>query len=393
MNVLLIVPEPDVHCEAICSWKSRLTHHDELFILSLARSDVRQICGCDVHVLEVDTTKQGKRPVWFRVFGRWPSLLRWLWTMALRQIWPDFLLTSWPSEAELIRWSDFLWNVRSFDPDVIDLRWVPGSWVLKSKLETQSKAVVLTDGNKAPSEAITGSWRSYDPGIKVSIVLPVYNGAQYLRQSIESCLEQTHKNLELVVVDDGSTDETPLIVAEYVKHDSRIIPIRNERNLGLPGALNVGFTHTTGKLLTWTSHDNYYVPQAIETLVRYLCTWRDVDLVYSAYRIINAEGDVAPNVNYLPPPWELPYHNTVGAYFLYRRAVYDQVGEYRENIECAEDYDYWVRVYKAGFKMMRLHVPLYYYRHHPRSLTSKQASRVIELTRRVRQEHFGSTQR
>jgi len=69
--------------------------------------------------------------------------------------------------------------------------------------------------------------------------LPTYNGARYLRQSLDSCLNQTYRNIELIVVDDGSSDETPQIVGSC--RDPRLQYLRQVRNKGLPGALNTGF--------------------------------------------------------------------------------------------------------------------------------------------------------
>jgi len=71
---------------------------------------------------------------------------------------------------------------------------------------------------------------------KVSIVLPTYNGAKYIRQSIDSCLNQTYKNIELIIVNDGSTDGTPEIIRSY--EDGRIKYLTHEKNKGLPHALN-----------------------------------------------------------------------------------------------------------------------------------------------------------
>jgi glycosyltransferase involved in cell wall biosynthesis len=296
-----------------------------------------------------------------------------LWNVYLSDIWPEFI-----------------WNIRSFDPDIIDLRWAGGKDLLKRTLGNAPWRVICSDENLPPRGAAVDSWRTYDPDQKVSIVLPVYNGEDYLRQSIESCLAQTHRNIELVIVDDCSQDNSPSIVSEYARRDPRVISIRNTRNKRLPGALNVGFAATTGQLLTWTSHDNFYAPDAIEALVSYLCTWRDVDLVYSAFRFIDASGSIEPSVNYLRPPWRLPIENVVGAYFLYRRRVYETVGNYREDMEYVEDYEYWVRVYKRGFKLMRLHHPMYYYRSHSDSMTSR-AEKMAERPHagdKVRREHF-----
>jgi len=76
---------------------------------------------------------------------------------------------------------------------------------------------------------------------KVSIVLPVYNGAKYLRESVDSCLAQTFSNWELIIVNDCSTDESSAIAEEYAAKDERIRVIHNETNLKLPASLNAGF--------------------------------------------------------------------------------------------------------------------------------------------------------
>ena len=113
----------------------------------------------------------------------------------------------------------------------------------------------------------------------VSIVLPVFNGAPYVRQSIESCLNQTHRDIELIVVDDSSEDGTVDIVKSYT--DPRLTLIQHDRNRKLPAALNTGFRRSGGAYLTWTSHDNYYVPTAIAELVQFLEESTGVDFVLS----------------------------------------------------------------------------------------------------------------
>ena len=93
---------------------------------------------------------------------------------------------------------------------------------------------------------------------KISVVLPVYNGERYLRESLDSILAQTMGDFELIVVDDCSTDATSVILAEYAVRDSRIRIIRNAENQKLPRSLNIGFAEARGEYLTWTSDDNVY---------------------------------------------------------------------------------------------------------------------------------------
>ncbi len=86
----------------------------------------------------------------------------------------------------------------------------------------------------------------------VSVVLPVYNGEKYLRLSLESILNQTFTDFELIAVDDGSVDQTPEILEEFRKRDSRVRIIKNSKNEGLPGSLNIGFfvlIYPTGQIV------------------------------------------------------------------------------------------------------------------------------------------------
>ena len=212
---------------------------------------------------------------------------------------------------------------------------------------------------------------------KVTIVLPTFNGARYLRQSIHSCLNQTHGNLELIVVDDGSQEDIGAIVSTFP--DGRVRYIRHQTNRGLSAALNTGFSVATGEYLTWTSDDNYYAANTIERLVRFLRRHPRISFVYSSMYIVNELGDGgAPRVQRALPPEHLTYENSVGGCFLYTREVFERVGEYDSSAVLVEDYDYWIRVWKQ-FRMQRLVEPLYYCRHHTESLTFKHGPQKVAV--------------
>jgi glycosyltransferase involved in cell wall biosynthesis len=201
----------------------------------------------------------------------------------------------------------------------------------------------------------------------VSIVLPTYNGARYLRESLDSVLAQTHENWQLVVVDDGSADETPQIIAEYAERDPRIETIRHERNQGMARGLNDGFAAARGDYLTWTSDDNRYKPSALADMVAFLAERPDVGLVYTDYTVIDADGNEVSRERVRDPSW-LVYMNVLMGCFLYRREVREAVGANAEDLGVAEDFDYWLRV-STRFALEPLHENLYEYRYHPASLT------------------------
>ncbi len=102
----------------------------------------------------------------------------------------------------------------------------------------------------------------------VSIILPTYNGEKYIKKSIESCLNQTYPNIELIIVNDASKDNTAVIVKSF--KDSKIKYIKHKYNMGLPNSLNTGFTNAKGNYLTWTSDDNFYDKKAIEKMLNFL---------------------------------------------------------------------------------------------------------------------------
>ncbi len=264
---------------------------------------------------------------------------------------------------------EFAEIILACDPDVVvlsDIRW--GRQFARVLRESFPDWICLTEAEQIFD--LPCLRRPYDPSVKVSIVLPTYNGSKYIRRSIESCLQQTHANIELLVVDDGSRDDIGSIVKGYL--DPRIRYIRHPKNLGIAQALNSGFDGAGGAYLTWTSDDNYYTENAIEEMVRFLQAYPQADFVYAENYVVD-EGNTTwrgGTVRRNEPAESLSIANFVGACFLYTRKIYETIGRYNPKTFLAEDYDYWVRVSKQ-FRMQRLFRRLYYYRFHKNSLTSK----------------------
>ena len=190
--------------------------------------------------------------------------------------------------ARLLGWvEDLLLNIDASDPDIIDLRRLGalGQWLgPKCSLRFPGRRV-LTGAESCEYDKDDTRWRTYDPTALVSVILPVYNGEKYLALSIESCLNQTHKNFELIIVDDGSQDNTQAIIRKYATLDRRIRHVRNDPNQGLPESLNVGFRLARGRFMTWTSDDNLYTSIAIEYMAQQLCTFSNISLVYCSFHL------------------------------------------------------------------------------------------------------------
>ena len=215
----------------------------------------------------------------------------------------------------------------------------------------------------------------------VSIVLPVYNGSRHFDRAVENCINQTYPAWELIIVDDASTDGTPLRIVHYEAIDRRIRSVRHERNRKLPAALNSGFSRARGDYLTWTSDDNYYRPQAIAEMVKLLESNRRTGMTYSDYTVIDEQDRPLHRVR-VGEPEDLGLRNCIGACFLYRRAVLNKVGRYKEDMFLAEDYDFWLRV-SAYCPIEPLHEDLYFYRVHANSLTVTHEESVLARTEQV----------
>lgn len=216
---------------------------------------------------------------------------------------------------------------------------------------------------------------------RVSVILPVYNGADFLAAAIESVLVQDFRDFELVCVNDGSHDESGAIINEFAMRDARVRDCPNPQNIGLPATLNRGTSLARASLHSWTSHDNLMRPGMLGRLVAALDATPDAAIAYAGYTVIDGEG---MPIRYHPPrPMEdRLLGNPVGAAFLYRSEVPAELGGYDETLFGAEDYDFWLRAARR-FGFVRVDEDLYLYRRHPESLTDQRASRIRAMVNQL----------
>ena len=201
----------------------------------------------------------------------------------------------------------------------------------------------------------------------ISIILPVYNGEKYLSQSIESCLNQTYKNIELIIVNDCSTDTTLQIATYYADKDDRVKIVNNKQNKKLPASLNIGHRNTKGDFITWTSDDNLYELNAIEELYATIIN-KKADIVYSDFILIDDLGNEIREVKLLGFE-NMIFGNYIGSCFLYKKEVFDKNKGYNEDLFLVEDYDFWLRAILHSKYYQIKNKVLYRYRKHGQSLT------------------------
>ncbi len=218
----------------------------------------------------------------------------------------------------------------------------------------------------------------------VSVVLPVFNGENVIAQSLESVIKQSYKDIEIIIVNDGSVDDTERIIREFEKKDKRIKVISQE-NKKLPTALSVGFREAKGEFLTWTSADNIMLENCIEILVENLKRKKDVSMVYGNMRLIDKRGKIKRGHFWFEKPFfsgnvcfprttekiNTYANNTIGAAFMYRASAAYLLEDYSKYKTNLEDYDYWMRM-NSLLKIEHIdeEKPIYLYRIHDESLTA-----------------------
>lgn len=204
----------------------------------------------------------------------------------------------------------------------------------------------------------------------VSIVIPAYNQGHYLGVAVRSVLSQTFPDYEAIIVDDGSTDNTPEVAGAFT--DPRIRYVRQE-NRGLSGARNTGIRHAAGELVSFLDSDDLFLPEKLALLVEALRAQPDLGMVAGQALIIDEHGRPTGRAFTTPLPadsaqlliWN-PLH--VGS-VLARRAWLDRAGPFDETLRSYEDWDMWLRLARAGCRFGWVDQPVSLYRSHRGQMT------------------------
>ena len=193
---------------------------------------------------------------------------------------------------------------------------------------------------------------------KVSIVIPVFNGWNYLREAIESALAQTYWNKEVIVVNDGSEDggKTAEIARSY---ENRIIYFEKS-NGGVASALNFGIRRMAGEYFSWLSHDDVYYPFKLDRQIEVMDKLKNKEVIlYSDFEMIDRAGNRLSKVAIEPSVTKTPLRAILstsihGCSTLVPKEVFGAVGLFNENLKTTQDNEMWLRIYMKGYSFMHL---------------------------------------
>lgn len=201
--------------------------------------------------------------------------------------------------------------------------------------------------------------------VLVSIVMGVYNCEDMIQNCVESVIQQSYSNWELIICDDASTDSTYDIVNKYAQLEKRITLIRNKKNMRLASSLNNCLRIAKGKYIARLDADDEYTKDKLEKQVNFMEEHPEVDVTGTGRYLFDENGDYAIVCGEKEPSKEIllldaPFvHPTI----MMRREVYENLGGYtvsKDTMRC-EDLDLWFRFYEQGYRGMNIQEPLYRY--------------------------------
>ncbi len=225
---------------------------------------------------------------------------------------------------------------------------------------------------------------------EVSVIMPVYNGQAFLRPAVESVLKQTYTSFEFIIVDDGSTDNTPAILDTF--RDERIMRLRNRHNLSRPVARNLGLRFAEGKYIALMDADDISLPDRITKQLAYLDSHPEVGVVGTQAINIDSAGKTLEFLN-----WQYPVSHSLicwglatGAGFLpptalFHRDVFDLLGGYSADYPVASDIHFMLRTVSVT-RLANLPDVYYFYRFHPESVRGSRYEEQRRLANQARAE-------
>lgn len=201
---------------------------------------------------------------------------------------------------------------------------------------------------------------------KISIIMGIYNGSKFVRDSIDSIIKQTYENWEFIICDDCSSDNTIKIIEEYAQKDNRIKIIKNKKNLGLAATLNKCLEYCTGEYIARQDDDDISLPIRLQKQINFFNENKQYDLVGSRAYLIDTDNNVWGSS---VVPVELPTAKNLlnGPCFIHptvmiKKSVLKELNGYDAKALRVEDYDLWFRFFSKNYKAYNMQEELIQYR-------------------------------
>ena len=213
---------------------------------------------------------------------------------------------------------------------------------------------------------------------KISVIIPVFNAEKYLKSSIDSILNQTEKDIEIIVINDGSTDNSLEILNNLQKLDSRIKVISRE-NRGVIESLNEAIKNSSGKYIARMDADDISFKDRLEKQFNYM-EKNNLDLCGTSAITINEKGEeigkiIRPENKKEIMKFTILHNPFIHPSVMFRREIVEKIGLYKK-FKHAEDYEFWTRIV-FKYNVANIQEPLLYYRIHENQITKKKNTHMV----------------
>ncbi|MBU2541257.1 MAG: glycosyltransferase family 2 protein [Candidatus Omnitrophica bacterium] len=215
----------------------------------------------------------------------------------------------------------------------------------------------------------------------VSVIIPIYNRAQYLPDAVNSVLNQSYKDFEIIIVDDGSTDNTREVAERFIRQHPSVIRYFSQANKGPSAARNKGITEARGQYVAFLDADDEWLPEFLqkttEAMVANACQW-----VYTnAYRLELDASEATIKKDFFKAPVAIGANENLYSAVLREDVIggpskvvimkecFKKVGGFHKDFRIREDWEMWIRLAKHGFKICKVEEPLYIYKVRKNSTT------------------------
>ena len=216
----------------------------------------------------------------------------------------------------------------------------------------------------------------------VSVVMSVFNGGTFLKNSIESVINQSYKDLELIIINDGSTDDSKIIIKEYAKLDSRIIQI-NQKNIGLTKSLNKGINIARGKYIARQDADDISMPNRFNKQLFWL-EKKGYEFCCSRALLMESRKIIPRFSYYFPDKFVALFKNPfIHGTLIMRKDILIQMNGYDEQFIFSQDYKLMVDILKKSVKIKYLIEPLYILGETNNRISSKYLAQQNKYSRKI----------
>ena len=208
----------------------------------------------------------------------------------------------------------------------------------------------------------------------ISVMMPTYNNAKYIGQAIDSIYAQNYGNIEIIIVDDGSTDNTKEVVQQY--KDIKYFYIEHK---GIPFARNVALENAKGEYIAFLDSDDYWLPNKLNTQMQYFKEHPDCEIVFTKYENFFENEDVKKNKIAIFEKNTEKNNNNCLETSVVKKSVFDKCGKFNEALQFGEDTEYIYRISKNNINMKHIINKIFYMRRlHGKNISLKRNSGLMK---------------